>query len=348
MPATYPGRQGGAGPAEGQVILIRDRYLNVPTSSPYVKKSPYRIDAEGEKMLLKRDEVNVCEVSVPGRPSYYSGCTKNGIPFEKIALLHGCDCFASTIYQNCAYRQTDQQCKFCGIGMSLENSKTILKKEPEDLAAAAAHACRTDGVKHVTLTAGRTEDEYEVLSHAMQCIAAIKKDTGLPVHMQLCPTDRPGIYEELRRAGADTLGIHIETFDEQVLASVVPAKAAIGLDRYRENWLKAVEVFGPNQVSSFLIAGLGETQESLLEGAEYLCSIGVYPYVLPVRPIPGTALEALEPPPPEMMIDIYEQVAGMLARHGLSYRKSKAGCVRCSSCSCLNLFEDYANRTAKE
>jgi hypothetical protein len=40
------------------------------------------------------------------------------------------------------------------------------------------------------------------------------------------------------------------------------------------------------------------------------------------------------------MIDIYEQAASLLAASGLSWRKSKAGCVRCGACSGLPDFED--------
>jgi hypothetical protein len=39
------------------------------------------------------------------------------------------------------------------------------------------------------------------------------------------------------------------------------------------------------------------------------------------------------------MIDIYEQAAALLEASGLSWRKSKAGCVRCGACSGLPDFE---------
>jgi len=146
----------------------------------------------------------------------------------------------------------------------------------------------------------------------------------------------------LRAAGADTIGIHIETLDMDILRRVAPAKARCGIERFRAAWQQAVALFGKNQVSSFLIAGLGETAESLIEGAVELCGMGVFPYVLPLRPVPGTRLERERPPSVAYMLEVYAAVAAALQEHGLSSAASRAGCVRCGACSCLSLFEDDA------
>ncbi len=60
----------------------------------------------------------------------------------------------------------------------------------------------------------------------------------------------------------------------------------MGLTRYRKSWQEAVRIFGPNQVSSFILAGLGENPENVLWGSDLLADMGVYPFVVPLRPIP--------------------------------------------------------------
>jgi biotin synthase-related radical SAM superfamily protein len=100
-----------------------------------------------------------------------------------------------------------------------------------------------------------------------------------------------------------------------------------------------VAIFGRNQVSSFLIAGLGEMPDSIIEGAALLCDLGVYPFIVPLRPIPGTRLESQSPPNPEAMIEIYQHASALLERSGLSWKNSMAGCVRCGACSGLPDFE---------
>jgi radical SAM protein (TIGR04043 family) len=265
--------------------------------------------------------------------------TPGGVGFDKIALVHGTECLASTVYQDCIHWKTSAGCSFCGIGLSLAGNSTVLEKDPEDLGLVAEHALRLDAVTHVTLTTGLRVSEKAVVRHLSACTRAIKQHSSLPVHVQLCPPGDLTELDELRHAGADTIGMHIESFDGVVLRRIAPVKAACGRESYMRAWKHAVAVFGKNQVSSFLIAGLGEEPASILAGAELLCELGVFPYLLPFRPIPGTPLAETLPPDPERMVFLYEQVAAMLRNCGLSSASCTAGCVRCGACSSITLFE---------
>jgi hypothetical protein len=53
----------------------------------------------------------------------------------------------------------------------------------------------------------------------------------------------------------------------------------------------AVEVFGRGQVSTYILAGLGDSDEAILGMSERLIALGVYPFVVPFVPISGTPLE---------------------------------------------------------
>ena len=153
------------------------------------------------------------------------------------------------------------------------------------------------------------------------------------------PPKDPGLLSLLKESGTDTIGIHIESFDRAVMERTAPGKAVIDKSRFIGSWKEAVAIFGRNQVSSFIIAGLGETTDSIIEGAALLCDLGVYPFIVPLRPIPGTTLEAQSPPDPDVMIGIYQHASALLQQCDLSWRKSKAGCVRCGACSGLPDFE---------
>lgn len=338
-PPNLPRRRGGAGPAEGIVIILNGRFLNVPSESSYVASSPYEIKSHNGSLFLFRDGTAMQKVFLPQRPFFYDFKTPGGISFDKLALVHGQNCLATTIYQDCLYWQSDDPCAFCGIGISLRNHHTVLEKHPEDLALVAKHAKLLDNVAHVTLTTGIRISEEETISHLTRCIAAIKKETVLPIHVQICPPTNLNYLESLKNAGADTVGIHIESFDNTVLKRVAPFKAALGFDSFISAWKHAISVFGKNQVSSFIIAGLGEDEKSIIDGAEVLCELGAFPYVLPLRPIPGTILESLRPPAPEVMMRLYQVTSALLKKYGLRIDACKAGCVRCGACSSLCLFE---------
>ena len=344
LPDGHTGRSGGAGPAEGRTVIIQGRHLNVPTESWYIFFSPYSIEHSGDSWLLYKNKIQLCAVTFPQEPGFYNQTTSAGLPLRQLGLLHGSDCFASTVHQDCLYWNTPQQCRFCGIGLSLQNNSTVLIKEPFDLGSAAACASELDSARHATLTTGVWNDESRGLEHLADCIREIKKRTDMPVHVQVQPPRALKALDLLKSAGADTLGIHVEVGDIRLLADLAPGKAHLGLKAYNDCWKYAVSVFGHNQVSSFLIAGLGETREDFIAMVEHIAALGVFPYVLPLRPIPGTLLERLRPPKPSYMEGIYTDTALILTKYGLASSKSKAGCVRCGACSCLQLYENEPSR----
>ena len=230
-------------------------------------------------------------------------------------------------------------CRFCGIEISIKTQSTVAVKTPDQLAEVAARARDLDGIQHVVLTTGTCGAPEKDIDHLARCTAAIKKASGLPVHVQCLPPQKPGVLETLKEAGVDTIGLHIESFDEAVLAATAPAKAAIGLKGYLRAWKEAVELFGPNQVSSFIVAGMGEKKESILRGSALLADLGVYPFIVPLRPIPGSLMENTRPPDPAFMVEVYEAAAEILKNRGLSSSKCLAGCVRCGACSALRFYE---------
>jgi radical SAM protein (TIGR04043 family)/putative N-acetyltransferase (TIGR04045 family) len=333
-------RKGGAGPAEGGTFLIKGIPVNLPIFSQYVSRSPYFLREEGGQHLIFKDGKEVCPVHLIDRPKFYNYSTEEGIPYPKIALLHGKDCLATSVIQTCTYWNSRERCQFCGIELSHRNGQTMKIKTPDQLSEVARRAKELDSVQHIVLTTGTLRPPGKEISYLIPCAAAIKKSTGLPIHAQFCPpSDMEGLYE-LKNAGVDTVGIHIESFDFETLSWVAPAKAAMGLDRYEKAWKMAVEIFAPNQVSSFLIVGIGENRDSIIWGSKYLADLGVYPYVVPLRPIPGSLMQDALPPDPEEMKRIYEEVASILKRKGLSASQSLAGCARCGACSALSLFQE--------
>ena len=301
--------------------------------------SPFCLKEEEGQVLLFKGDRSVGPVGLIERPRFYDRATSENIPYPKIALLHGRDCLASTIMQTCVNWREEQPCRFCGIELSLINQQTLARKIPEQLAEVAQRAKELDSIRHVVLTTGRAALPGEEVEHLARCAAAVKKISGLPIQAQFLPPPVLDGLDQLKEAGVDSVGIHVESFDFDVLPKVAPCKAKIGRTEYVRAWKKAVELFGPNQVSSFLIVGLGESEKSVIMGAEFLADLGVYPFIVPFRPIPGSMMEAVRPPDPQQMVRIYETVAELLKRKGLTMARQKAGCVRCGACSAMGFFE---------
>lgn len=341
VPEYIKGRNGGAGPAEGRAFLIDGVAVNVPIQAAYTAQSPFSLaaaDEEGCYTLLHKGQP-VTGICVVPAPHFYTQFDQTGISFQKIALLHGKDCLATTVLQTCVNWENHLRCAFCATRVSLDRGSTIARKSPVQLAQVARLATDRDAVTHMVLTSGTGDPPGSEIAYLAECTRAVKAATELPVHVQFLPPKDLSLLDTLKSAGVDTVGIHIESFDFQTLQRVAPVKARIGLDRYETVWKRAVEIFGANQVSSFLIAGLGEPPESILWGSELLADLGVYPFIVPLRPIPGSRLGAHRPPDPALMARIYTAVARILRNKGLSAAKSLAGCVRCGACSALGRYE---------
>jgi len=331
-------RRGGAGPADTGLVWIEGVPVTVPVAAVYVSQSPYALRHDDDGWGIYRDGARVASATLASRPRYYEMSTADGIPYWKIALLH-LDSLASTVIQKCAYWGNEDQCAFCGIELSLQAGRTVAVKRPEHLAEVARAARDLDGAADVTLTTGSTRGPDRGALYLTRCARAIKEATGLPIEAQFEPPLDLSVINQLRDSGVDSVGIHIESFDPAVLARVAPAKARTGFDGYVRAWQRAVEVFGRGQVSTYVILGMGEDPEMTVDGCRRAADMGVYPFVVPLRPVPGSLMEDWLPPSASEVARVYQRVVPYLAERGLRADDVKAGCARCQACSALGLME---------
>jgi len=341
-PSRLGGRRGGAGPSDALFLWVRGLPLTVPWHAAFVDRSPYTIRVTDAGADLYRDDELVSPVKLPRRPRIYDMETADGIPYWKIALLH-LDSIASTVVQKCIYWGTEEQCGFCGIELT-RGEQTIPVKTPAQLAEVCTAARDYDSAVDVTLTTGSINRRDRGALYISRCAAAIKEASGLPIQVQFEPPDDLAVLEHVRDAGVDAVGIHLETFDPDVLSRVAAGKAQCGVEGYFRCWERAVEVFGRGHVSTYVILGMGERRELIEEGCRRAIAMGVYPFVVPLRPVPGTLMADTPAPDAQYVASIYRSVSAMLAESGLDHVEAKAGCARCQACSGLSAWERVFKR----
>ena len=327
-------RQGGAGPTDSGMLWIE----GVPVTVPPSASSPYALRAEDSGQGIYRDGSKVASVAGTSRPRFYDLTTADGVPYHQIALLH-LDSLASTVVQACNYWGNSDQCGFCGIGLSLAAGRTVARKTPEMLAEVAVAARDLDGAVDATLTTGSSVAPDRGALYVARCGQAVKEAAGLPVEVQFEPPRDLVVLEQVRDMGVDALGIHVESFDPQVLARVAPGKFRTGIETYFRTWERAVELFGEGRVSTYVILGMGEDPELTVEACRRAVDIGVYPFVVPLRPVAGSLMQDVPAPSRSYTEPIYRKVAGFLAARGLDAGTAVAGCARCQACSSLNLVQ---------
>jgi radical SAM protein (TIGR04043 family) len=324
-------RPAGAGPSDDGHLVVDGTNAALPVNP----ESPYLVR---DNRLWYGDEDTGLSVQVVRRPRFYELCTADGVRYEQIARLHGADVLASTVVQTCIRYAEDQRCRFCTIEESLRSGATVAVKSPAQLAEVAEAAVRLDGVRQMVLTTGTTAGPDRGGRHLQRCVRAIRTAVpGLPIQVQLEPPDDLSMLTDLREAGATAVGIHVESLDERVRRRWMPGKATVPMAVYEAAWDEAVRVFGRNRVSTYLLIGLGEDRDELVAGAGRLIDRGVYPFVVPFRPMVGTLArrDGVGAPAPELVREVTERVALLLQAAGMSGADQQAGCAACGACGVL-------------
>jgi len=131
----------------------------------------------------------------------------------------------------------------------------------------------------------------------------------------------------------------LEVVSERVRQEIMPGKAKVPVSYYMEAFDAAVKVFGRGQVSTYIIAGLGDTQDEIVNMSRQLIQRGVYPFIVPFVPISGTPLESHPVPNSQFMLEVLKPVGQMLREEGMLSNDMKAGCGKCGACSTLKSFE---------
>lgn len=344
-------RRGGAGPSDLQAITLDNVTVMVPVYAESVWESPFTLQEaeDGPTLTVERAEssglIPIKNLSVSQKPKFYELKTAEGIPYEHIASLHSKDVLATTVLQTCIrYESRRKACKFCSIGQSLRAGRTIAEKSPEQLAEVAKAAVELDGISQMILTTGTPATPDRGAKVLADSVRAIKAAVDIPIQAQCEPPADPSWYQVLKDAGVDNLGMHLEVLGEEVRKEILPGKAEDSVEDYLEAFRHAVKVFGRGQVSTYILAGLGDGVDEILNVSKQLIEIGVYPFVVPFVPIRGTPLEDHPSPSSEFMESILEPLGQWLVEADMGSENAKAGCGKCGACSTLSGYEQKAKQ----
>jgi len=326
-------RTAGAGPSDDGHVLLD----GIGAAIPLNPRSPYTV--QGGKLLLDGADTGMGLEAVR-RPRFYDLSTSDGVPYEQIAKLHSDRVLATTVVQTCVRYEESQRCRFCAIEESLRQGSTVAVKSPAQIAEVALAAHELDGITQVVMTTGTSNGRDRGATHLARCVRAVREVLpDLPIQVQCEPPGDLATITDLFEAGARSIGIHVESMDDDVRRRWMPGKGSVAMDDYRAAWREAVRVFGWNQVSTYLLIGLGEDPDELVAGAAELIAMGVYPFVVPFRPLKGTLatdVDGAVGPDPATTYDVTRRVAALLREAGMAGSDQAAGCAACGACSALS------------
>jgi len=342
-PMEVGGREGGAGPTLGRYFLLgKDAVVNAPARHGALAKQLGALAIEasqnGYYRIVGLGKTQHAIKVVP-RPKFYGALLPDGTPMTHVALVHGVDCLASTIVQQCDYFSQGKECHFCSLPLSLRMGNTILRKKPEQFLAVLQAAEREGRANHILLTIGSQSRSDRGVRDYVEFIEVLRQHTQLPIGVQIEPPSSPNQLKFLHDVGVDTVGIHIEAFDDNVRRRYCPGKFQhADYSKYSAAWKTAVKIFGRGQVSTFILLGLGDSPRKLRTGFEKCTKIGVIPVPVPCRPNPGSRLENFIPDyvgQLDQTINTYLDCARLLKQYKLNPFNHRAGCIRCGGCTAL-------------
>ncbi|MFX0169693.1 MAG: radical SAM protein [Candidatus Hodarchaeota archaeon] len=342
-PTEHLGRLGGAGPTLGRYFLInRDVLVNAPVRGGKSAKQFHSLKLlhlSANRFRVDQFEGTQPEVELIPQPVYYDDILRDGTPMTHIALVHGQDCLATTIIQHCAYFNKGQECHFCSIPVSLENRQTVLYKSPDQFLAVLKAAKKEGRASHLTLTIGSPDRSDRGIEEYIDFVSQIRKHSDIPIHVQLEPPKPPTLLQGLKKAGVDTVGIHLEIYNDSLRKRYCPGKFHhASYQEYLQSWRIATELFGRGQVSTFVLLGLGETPKQLHTGFKETIETGTIPVPVPYRPNPGSRLENHIPSyisHLDQIVTVYLDCAQLLWDHNLDPHSHRAGCIRCTGCTAI-------------
>ncbi|MCJ7445814.1 MAG: radical SAM protein [Methanotrichaceae archaeon] len=225
-----------------------------------------------------------------------------------------------TLSEQCIY-----DCKFCSVPKLGGKIKTL-----DEVIEIVENVQKNGKLKAIALTSGIAKSPEDEIDRIVDVVKALRK-YNVPIGVSVHPTKDSS--PRLKDAGVIEIKYNIETMDRAIFQKVCKGRKGFSFDYLLDSLRDAVSVFGKNRVFSNFIIGLGETDECVQEGVEYLAKMGVIPILRPIS-IPPSRIGELEAkrPSAERLLRLTKMTHEMLDKYGLRVDISETMCLPCTGC----------------
>jgi biotin synthase-related radical SAM superfamily protein len=285
----------------------------------FAANSPFHVvkKASGRFEIWNAAEKYTDIVLLP-RPKFYDRYTGDGVHMSDIAVIGEPDHLRSVLNQRCGYQQLGKACKFCAVESWWAG---YMDKSPTHVAEVAEAAFNEGIIRHATLSTGTKLSPGKGLEDLVATARLIQKRARVTMTLNFEPVNDYSLLESLlregKKTGAATALCNIECFDESLREDIMPMKGKNTVEDYMRVWERCVAIFDHNEVYTMVIAGIGESDESILRGVELAASIGVVASIVPHTPMRHAVYEDMTPPSVERMLYLYSEALPIYERYGL-------------------------------
>lgn len=323
-------------------LLLDEFPVNACMMENFVEKPRCSITYSNNKFFLHRWEVGSNIPDLIGNIDFIHipkwGKKKVGGYIVKDYLRpHSTHCISVWPNQICGFKE--QKCQFC----SLSGNKVL---EPKIVFDMIDIALQSNPTYDVHLSGGVYEDirKNEYYYSNIACLIHDKYPATMISLETTPPLFKSGI-QKYKDSGISSLIMNLEIADETFRKKICVGKGSIPIERYFNAYEEAVSIFGRWNVASVLIWGFEDvSKEKFINCVKKMCSIGVYPVIMPFQPLKGCALHQAKPTDVETFVEISKEVSGIISKELKKQSICKFGCINCGACSIeKNLFKENGN-----
>lgn len=275
-----------------------------------------RLVREGSAWAIELSGVRY-PVRFPPRPRFATQQTTSGQRMGDIAWLADSVLFVLPS-SACGYGLSGSTCRFCRVGSrSSEEAHSALS--PGDVAEVVQAAGRERHLHHVLFPALSSFDlEDGGVAQLEPWVRAARRHTTGLVAASLHPPRSLRWLDHAYAVGIDAIGIHLEAFEVESLARILPGRARyLGKSRYIAALRHAARIFPRGAVWSEIVVGW-QPLKQVLAAAEQLVEMGVVPLVVPFRNRERAPTFGVAPPTAVELTELGQALLGLLRKHELA------------------------------
>lgn len=303
------------------IVVFESLYVNVPFRCKFCTISPFSIDIEDEKFLLLYDGLYVSEVIISFVPEpLLNKKTMSGVPFDHIINLAN-DRIRINPASVCIFKKQNTSCKFCNL--PTENSSYGI----DDIKEAIDYCLGNIRFRHFLIGGGTysIQGGWDII---IEIATYIRSKSDKNIYLMSIPPQTTEILIDLYNAGITEVAFNMEIFDRKCALQIMPGKGSISENVYMSALDAAVKIWGDRgNVRSLLIYGF-DLWDDFLKGVKNLCKKGVEPIISIFRPLKGTALENLNPPPTLELFFLFQKCQHIVHEHNLILGPD---CIECQN-----------------
>ena len=303
-------------------LKINNSNICVSIAESYSTRSPYVLKKTEEGYFVFKDNEKF-------KVQFFEALSETKTVLDDLARLHADGCINIWPSTSCCYDTPENKCKFCSLECS--NNAPIPVSE---LCSAIKKLFAVYPECTLNFSGGTYLNPDNMVDYWISVVKGIREFSSCPIAIEFAPPSDLTKLEDLKQAGANAVIMNLEIADSSLRKKICPGKSNITYEHYHKALEKAVKLFGWGQVSSVLIGGI-QPKEDIIAECEKLAKMGVFPTIMPFRPMDNCDYNFLKPCDPKDLIEMSNKLGAMLVKYKLPPFMQE-GCTKCGGCSVEN------------